>query len=327
MPTALVTGAAGFLGARFTAALLERGYDVRGLDLAPAPAEPFGDGYTHVQGDVTRPEGGLAALDGADLLLHPAAIVAEDGDPDVFWRVNVGGTTAVMEAAELAGTPRVLHLSSVVVYGDGSPAGRTEDAPVRMTGNLYTDTKVSSEHAALRIAARGRLPLTVVRPGDVYGPRSSPWTTRPVELIGKRLMALPKNGRGVLHPVYVDDLVEGSLVAAEHEDAVGDVFNIVGPAPVTTREFFGHYARALGVPLPVLPTSVAVGLAHAVVGAHRAVGRDPGFSAEIVEHVTRSGGFSGRKAAAVLGWRAAVDLDEGMARTLEWLRHEGLIGP
>lgn len=331
MPVAFVTGSAGFLGATFAAALLDRGYEVRGLDLAP-PSRELGDShdqhvgrYLHVTGDVTRPASWRDALDGADLVVHTAAIVAEGGDAEAFWRVNVGGTSAVMEAAEAAGTPRVVHLSSVVVYGDGSPAGRTEVEPVRMTGNLYTDTKVSSEHAALRIAARGRLRLTVVRPGDVYGPRSSPWTVRPVQLIAKRLMALPKSGRGILHPIYVDDLVEGSMVAAEHEAAVGEVFNIVGPQTVTTREFFAHYARALGVPLPALPTPVARGLAHAVVGAHRAAGRDAGFTPAIVEHVTRSGGFSSAKAAEVLGWRAPTTLDAGMTRTLAWLRAEGLV--
>ena len=116
---------------------------------------------------------------------------------------------------------------------------------MRVDGNPYVDTKVASEQVVLQAHAAGEIGCTVIRPGDVYGPGSRPWTLMPLELIRQRRFLLPAMGRGVFSPVYVDDLVDGLLLAAEAE-AGRHVFTLTGGAAVTTREFFGAYARMLG---------------------------------------------------------------------------------
>lgn len=127
MPTAVITGASGFLGRSFSRTLSERGYDVRGIDVRPGPRVTLAD--------VTRPGAWTAALDGADLVVHAAAVVQESGDAATFWRVNVEGTRTVLDAAASAGARRVLHLSSIVVHGRNFPDGVDETGSVRMTGN------------------------------------------------------------------------------------------------------------------------------------------------------------------------------------------------
>ena len=317
MPVAVVTGAAGFLGRAFTGALEQRGYDVRGVDVRP--------GRNVTVGDISRAGRWTSVLDGADLVIHAAAIVAESGDVRAFWRVNVEGTRVVLDCAARAGVGRVLHVSSTVVHGADFPDGVDETGPIRMTGNPYTDTKCAAEHQALMAAASGRVPVTVVRPGDIYGPHSVPWTVRPVELMKSGVFVLIDGGKGILSPVYVDDVVDGALAAAEHPDAVGEVFHLAGGVGVPAREFFRHYADWLGIGLRSLPRAAAGAIAAPMELVSRGLGRKPPVTARAFEYVTHPGTYSIDKARRVLGWTPRVGLEDGMARTRDWLEEVGLI--
>lgn len=316
---AVVTGAAGFVGARTAAVLRERGWEVTGVDLRAA------DGT--VAGDITEPGAWVERLAGADLVVHTAAVVDERAPAHAHWHVNVGGTRTVLEACADAGVGRLVHLSSKVVLGRDVPPDADEYSAVRPTGSPYTDTKLASEHLALQFAAEGRLPVTVVRPGDVYGPGGQQWTVRPVELMRQGRFFLPIDGTGVLAPVFVDDLVDGIVAAGTHPDAVGHVLFITGGPGVTAEEFFGHYARMLS--RPVRSVSIAAPAARVVAGlvgrAARLFGQEVPLSEHSIEYVTQSGAYRIDKAAAVLGWHPAIDLDEGMARTRAWLEQQGLL--
>jgi 2-alkyl-3-oxoalkanoate reductase len=317
--TAVITGAAGFMGRAFRAALAARGYDVRGVDVRPGPGVTVGD--------ISRPGPWTEVLAGADLVIHTAAIVAESGDAAAFWRVNVEGTRTVLTESARADVGRVLHLSSKVVHGRHFRDGVDETGPVRMTGNPYTDTKVAAEHQALLAAAAGEVAVTIVRPGDVYGPHSQPWTVRPVELMRRGLFALFNGGRGILSPTYIDDLVEGGLAAATAEAAVGQVFHITGGEGVEAREFFGYYADMLGVRLRSLPAAAATVLTTPVDLVSRSLGRQPPISPRAVEYISHPGTYSIAKAEHVLGWSPKVALDEGMERTRVWLVDTGMVPP
>lgn len=319
MPRAVVTGAAGFIGSRFVSQLHERGWDVTGVDVRPQPGI--------LVGDITCGGPWTEELAGADLVVHTAAIVDENASRDAHWRVTVHGTRNVLEHAAAAGVDRFLHLSSKVVLGPDFPPGADEHAPVHPTGSPYTDAKIASEHLVLQFAAEGRVPATVVRPGDVYGPGGSQWTVRPVTMLRRRQLVLPESGRGILAPVFVDDLVDGALAAAAHPDAVGHVFFITGPHPVTAAEFFDHYGRMLGrrVPKPAIPRGVARTLGAVTGRLGRLPGIDLSMSEHTIEYVTHPGAYSLEKARRILGWTPSIGLEEGMARTRAWLEAEGYL--
>ena len=148
-----------------------------GLDVDPAAADRVrAAGAAFVEADVTDREALGAALDGADLVVHTAALRPRVGRDGGLRRVNVGGTAHVLDAAREAGADRVVHISSVVVYGYETPPSRTRTAFRRTYGIPYIDTKSASDRLACRRGA------VVIRPGDVYGPGSVPWTLRPLEL-------------------------------------------------------------------------------------------------------------------------------------------------
>lgn len=318
----LITGALGFIGRTVADRLRADGVEVVGVDRAADP------GRGVVEGDTTDPAGWAAQLDGCDAVLHTAAVVSNAVGVDEQWRVNVLGTRRVVAAARDAGVRRVVHLSSIRAFSDvGFPDGVTEDHPVRPDGNPYVDTKIASEQVVLQAHAAGEVEAVVVRPGDVYGPASRPWVLLPLEAIRARQFVLPAMGRGIHSPVYVDDLVEGLVLATTHPAAAGQVFTIAGPRGVRCDEYFGHLYRMLGRRGPLgLPTAVAIAAAAGADRAHRLRGHRTEVNAISMRYFTRTGTYSIEKARRMLGYDPKVDLDEGMARTEEWLRAEGLLG-
>jgi nucleoside-diphosphate-sugar epimerase len=236
------------------------------------------------------------------------------------WRVNVLGTRRALDAAREGGANRFLHLSSVTTFSFDFPDGVTEDHPIRPNGVPYVDTKVASEQVVLQAHAAGELPCTIVRPGDAYGPRSRPWTILPVQEIQRGRMVLPARGRGVLNPVYIDNLVDGMELAAGRDEGIGQVFTISDGVGVPVRDFFAPYAELVGRRVRTAPTGVVLLMARL---AARLPIRDSEVNTGAIAYIARGGTYSIEKARRMLGYEPVVGFDEGMRRTLEWLRAEG----
>jgi nucleoside-diphosphate-sugar epimerase len=315
-----ITGALGLIGRRLATRFREDGSEVAGVDVRSDPEVGV------VAGDLTEPGAWEEAAAGAELFIHTAARLGMENDPDGFWRVNVSGTRNALDAAVRAGARRFVHVSSIVAFGFDVPRDVHERHPVRPNGVPYVDTKVASEQVVLQAHAAREVECTIVRPGDVYGPGSHFWTLTPVREIARRRLVLPAMGHGTMSPVYVDDLVEGILLAATHERALGEVFTLSGGHDVEAREYFDHYARMLGRKrVPVAPTPVVAALAAAIHHAGRLRGSAPEVTPAAVRYLARSGTYSIEKARATLGYRPSIDLEEGMRRCEEWLRAEGAL--
>ncbi len=176
-----ITGASGFIGRALADRYRADGHEVVGMDLIGDPAGGV------VAGDVGTPGAWQDHARECDLVIHTAAVVSfRLQDRAGTWRANVVGTRNALEAAERGGASRFVHFSSITVFGFEFPDGVTERDPVRLTGVPYPDTKIASEQVVLQAHAEGRVPCTVIRPGDVFGPRSRPWAIMPVELIRSR---------------------------------------------------------------------------------------------------------------------------------------------
>ncbi len=315
-----VTGAGGFIGAATVRRLLETGAEVVGIDVAPAVAAAIAEsGAEAVTCDVTDPAGLGRALAGCDLVVHTAAYVHEGGTMEEFVRVNVGGTAAVLDAASAAGVDRVVHVSSVVVYGYHAPGEQDESAHMRSYGIPYIDTKSASDRLARRRGA------VVVRPGDVYGPRSIPWLVRPLELARAGRLAVPDAGDGTMLPVYVDDLVDALLAAALRGEA-GEAYTAWDGAPVSFHDYFTRIAAiASAAPPRRLPRAV-LDLAGAAMERWAAArGHPPAFTSRSATFIDRRGSASNERARSELGWEPQVTLDEGLRRCAEWARAQGLV--
>jgi nucleoside-diphosphate-sugar epimerase len=316
-----ITGASGFIGRGLAERWREQGADVVGVDQVPDPSAGV------LAGDVSRPGPWQRAAEGCDVLVHTAALVGMPTDVSAFWDVNVRGTRLALEAARDAGASRFIHLSSVVTFGFDFPDGVDERWPVKTVGVAYVDTKVASEQVVLQGHAAGEVTATVIRPGDVYGPGSRPWTLLPLELLKRRQFALPARGRGIHSPIFIHDLVDGIIAAADSDAATGQVITLSGGVGVETREFFDHYARMLGrTRVPVVPTAVALAGAWARDRVARARGTPNELTPDGVRYLAlRRGTYGIAKARELLEWTPATGLGEGMERTEAWLRQQALI--
>jgi nucleoside-diphosphate-sugar epimerase len=315
-----VTGARGFIGAALVRRLREIGSEVGGVDLEP------GDDTAIVRGDVTAPGEWQEHAAGCDLVVHTAAVVGMYSSPEGYWQGNVLAPRLALDAAVAGGAQRFVHLSSIVVFGFDFEGEVDERTPVRPMGVHYVDTKIASEQTVLAAHADGEVPCTIVRPGDVYGPRSRPWTIEPVSLLRAGRLVLPAGGRGLLSPVFLDDLVEGVLRAATAPEAAGRIFTLSGGKEVTTAVFVGHLSAMLGLPPPrSVPTPLARAGARVLDAAARLRGTRNEVTPATVDYLARRGTYSIARARAVLGYEPAVDLPEGMRRTEAWLRSAGLL--
>jgi nucleoside-diphosphate-sugar epimerase len=316
-----ITGASGFIGRALYDRYEADGHVVSGADLVADPGRGI------VAADVGQPGPWQEHASGCELFIHTAATVSLrlEGAEEI-WRANVLGTANAISAAERSGAERFVHFSSVTVFGFEFPDGVDERYPVRYTFVPYPDSKIASEQAVLQAHLEGRVSCTIVRPGDVYGPRSRVWAQVPAELIRARRFILPAGGRGVHSPVYIDNLVDGVVLAAASPDAVGQVFTLSDGVGVPYREFFAPYAQLVGRRMITLPAPLAIGMAAVVQRAARLAPGDNDVNPGSARYLLRRGTYSNAKARAVLGWEPQVSVQDGLERTVVWLREQGFGG-
>lgn len=310
---ALVTGATGFIGGRLAERLAsEEGVKVRALVRTPGKAERLASsGVEIVQGDVTDLDSIRRAIGGYQMVFHCAAMM-HDGQAtlDEFRRVNVEGTRSMLEAAADVGVERFVHISSIAVYGISPREGTSETDPYQPCGLFYCDTKIEAEEVAFKYYKERGLPLVVIRPANVYGPRSSFWTVGLLMMIKSGELKLIDGGRGMSNHVYIDNLVDAILLAAQNDAAVGEAFIISDGAKTPWKDFLGLYARMLG--RDSIPS-----MSKATAELH--------LTREIVGFWTQTGFFDITKARTLLGYEPRISLEEGMRLTEKWLREAGCL--
>ena len=242
----LVTGGGGFVGGRLVERLvLECGAEVRVLvrNLAGAMRLARFD-LDFRRGDVLDREALAGAARDCEVVFHCA--YGTSGSQRQRARVNRDGTRRVLEAAADAGCKRVVHLSTLMVYGRTGDGDLDESAPRRRFGNAYADSKLDAERSALEAARRGRVATVVLQPTAVFGPYGGVWTERVLAAMRSGRQILVEEGRGLAHFVSVDDLVSAMLLATASDAAVGRCYLISAAEPVTWSAWFERFARMLG---------------------------------------------------------------------------------
>lgn len=307
-----VTGASGFVGGRLVEALAARGSDVTAVVRDFRKAARLGRlGVPIVRADMRDAAALSAALDGADLVFHCAYGWA--GDAAAERRDNVVGSENVARATARRDGARLVHVSTMAIYGHELPAVVDEDTPAD-PGTPYGETKLEVEHALRALAGDKGLDLRVVRATKVFGPYDFGFTVRVATALHERTLWLIEDGTGTVSPSYVDNLVHGLMLAAGARQ--GGTHVIADGVDITWREFYARLAELIG------------GAPHGSFrrGATRPV---PGGATLPGEReyrdFMRAGSYSIARAERELGYRPVVAFDEALARTAAWLRFAGIV--
>jgi nucleoside-diphosphate-sugar epimerase len=323
--TVLVTGATGFLGSHLTDLLLERGEHVRAL---VRPGEGV-SGLAHPSVEICRGDmGDRAALQtavrGVDRVLHCAARTGPWGPQAAYAAVNVRGLQTLVESALAAGVRRFVHVSSITVHGNDVHGTADETAPLRVEPNPYSRTKVAGERLLERLIRAQGAPVTIVRPGWIYGPRDVASFARFATMIQQGRMVLIGSGRNHVPLIYVRDVAQGILLASEGARAVGRAYLLVNDEPVTQYDYLAAMAAELGVPPPRrrLPYRLALLAGTLAEGVGQLTQRTapPPVMRYGVQLLGGENRFDIRRARHELGFAPQVNLAEGVRRSIAWYR-------
>jgi nucleoside-diphosphate-sugar epimerase len=350
-PSFAVVGANGFIGSRIVEVLhLERGARVRPVvRRASGLALSSRFGLEGRIADALDTRAMEAALSGCDVVIHAVA-----GDP----RTIVRSVEPVYRAAEAAGCRRLVYLSSAMVHGQAPPPNVDEKSPLAQRQAIpYNGAKVRAEETLFRLRRRGKLEAVALRPGIVFGPRSS-WIGDFADALLAGDAYLVGGGEGICNAIYVDNLVHAIELAARVEKADGEAFLIGENERMTWRELYRPIVEALGsdlsavafpelenAPRPSLKEKLdALRLSSPVQsvlealpqGLRRAIGAFWSASGALPDTPARPRPTpemallhgsrnvpSFEKARSVLGYQPVVSRSEGIRRTIGWLAFAG----
>lgn len=322
-----ITGGTGFLGGHLVRHLGREGYSVRILARSEQKAEPSRgliEGFE--VGEITDQAALERLFTGCDSVVHLVSnFRVASGPKESYHRINVEGTATALRAARAVGVSRFVHCSTIGVHGDVHPSPGNESSAFR-PGDLYQETKVLAEEAVRAEVARGGMEIAIVRPCSMYGPGDLRML-KMFRMLAKRRFFVLGPCRENFHAVYIDDLVKGFQRVVEAPGIQGEPFILGGPEYVTLEEYINTAAAAVGAPPPWirLPYGPILALSAVCEAACVPFGIEPPLHPRRVRFFKNNRAFRIDKARERLGYDPEIGLDEGMRRTVEWYRQQGLL--
>lgn len=319
----LVTGANGFVGAALCRKLVDRGDEVRGLVRKTSDLSLLdGINIQKIVGSLEEPIFLEKVTKGIELVYHVASAVSDWGTLEHFRRVNVEGTRNVLEASIRNRVKRFVYVSSVAVHSFIGAQEMNEESPQLPTPFPYCETKREAEGLVLEAHRRERIKVAIVRPGDVYGPGDRTSLLKMAKILESGRMAFVGGGKALGAFTYVENLVDGLILAGTKREAEGEVFVITDGIKLSWRDYFEKLTAALNVSRPRVSVSPTLAYAAAVFFEffyrHLRIRSRPLITRYLITHLRNDFHFSIDKAKQKLGYAPKVGIDEAIRRTAEW---------
>lgn len=323
----LVTGATGFAGRALAIKLNNLGMKVRVLVRTPSKVDfPNKSEYEIVEGNIVDEKIVNKAVQGVEVVYNIAAVFREGGLADkVYHNVHVIGTLNLLKAAKKYSVKRFVHCSTGGVHGHIENPPANEEYRYS-PGDIYQVTKLEGELKALEFYKETGLPVSVVRPAPIFGPGDTR-LLKLFKLAKQPLTILLGDGNVYYHLVYIDDLVDGFILASEKDKAVGESFIIGGAETLNLNQLIDTIAETIGsskrkIHLPAFPIQIAGTLCEKIC---LPFGINPPLYRRRVDFFTKSRSFDITKAKTILGYNPKVSLIEGIRKTVDWYTKKGLL--
>ena len=241
-----VTGGTGFIGSHLVEHLVTKySADVHVLvrnftkasRISRFPVKMF-------QGNILDKTAIANAMKGCEYVFHCAH--GNTGSPVQQKEVNIKGTENVLEESLRQNVKRVVHMSTISVYGETKDGDLNELSPRKYSKEVYGDSKLEAEKIALYYFKKFGLPVSIIQPTIVYGPFAPSWTIGLINRLKKGRIILVEDGKGLCNTVFIEDVIQALILAALKERAIGETFLISAEEPVTWWDFYKVYEKMIG---------------------------------------------------------------------------------
>lgn len=320
----LVTGASGFIGSHIAERLIKEGEEVTAL-VRNASNTVFlkSIGVKLAYGDINKSASLENAVKGMDVVYHSAALTDEWISPAEACRVNIEGTKNILDAARNAGVKRFVFISSLAVLGMKNHYGTGADAAYHKSGDSYIDTKIDAERLVMKYYNVYKMPVTVVRPGFVFGPGDNKLIPRILGRLKKKQFMFIGTGRNKINAVYIENLTDAIMLAAKNEKAIGQIYNITNDSSMTLEEFIYKITDIWKLEKPTrrISKSLAYLMCVVLTGIARLKKQKepPYITKTRIKFLSLNLDFDISKTKNDLGYKPLVSIEEGLRRTRDWL--------
>ncbi|MBI9070056.1 MAG: NAD(P)-dependent oxidoreductase [Melioribacteraceae bacterium] len=322
-----VSGATGYIGSNLAERLIKDGHNVVTISRDKSKVtNGYVNNFKIIHGDIRDAESIKKAFDNIDLVYHFAGVFRTPniGDQD-YWDVHVEGTKNLLNVAFENKVKRFIHCSTIGVHG------HIEEPPAIETyrfnpGDTYQITKAKGEEAVRTFCEKNNFPFVVIRPTSVYG-EGDMRMLKLFKLAKKKLTPILGKGELSLHLVHIKDLVEGFVLAADNEEALGESIFVGGDKAYTLNDLVDIISEILSVPkskihIPVKPFQM---LGTACEKICIPLGINPPIYRRRVDFFTKNRSFDISKSKRILKYQPKVSLKEGLTRTAEWYKANSLL--
>lgn len=325
---AAVTGATGFVGRHLVRRLAELGIHTRILARETSDPKLLGEfrmaGTEIITGDIKQAACVRELVRGSNVIFHLAALYREAKYPDSeYYEVNLEGTRRVLEASRDAGVDRVVYCSTCGVHGSIPNPPANEGEPFRPC-DVYQESKLQAEKLAAECFAAGKPRGVIIRPAMIWGEEDR----RILKLfrgVARRRFPIIGSGNLLTHWLYIEDLVNGLLLAADRPTAAGQTYILAGKSSQTLEDTVRTVAEIAGTkPLPLkIPFWPVFLVSAAVEKVCVALGIEPPLHRRRVEFFTKNRAYSIEKARRELGYEPCYDMKEEARRIFVWYKEHG----
>jgi 2-alkyl-3-oxoalkanoate reductase len=317
----LVTGATGFIGSVLTAELLKGGHTVRALALPGEDTQWLESlGIEIRRGDLLQPGMLKGICDGIDTVFHLAGRVTDWGRKELFYTAIYDATRHILEAS-VGHASRFVYISSIAAIGFARHIkGFRECDEAVKCGLPYGDAKLDTEGLVMRAHNAGRIACTIIRPANVTGP-GSVWVRDIVERMLSMPVPLFDGGRYSASLIYVDNLVDGIILAGTEDIARGKIYQLRDDWDVTWKRYITDLGALIGKkPGPAIPYRTARAFAWVCDMVFTPLGIRPPITRMSVDIMGRDMDVDNALAKEELGWKTSVSYPEAMLKIGPWVK-------
>lgn len=318
---ALVTGATGFIGSVLTKELVKQGIEVRALVLPGENTDALNRlGVEICRGDLSE-RGTLKGIcDGVDIVFHLAGRVTDWGTREQFYTAIYDATLHIMEEAS-GKASRFVYISSIAAIGFGRHMkGIKETDQAFKSGIPYNDAKLDAEKLVMSAHKSGRIACTIIRPANVTGPGSA-WVRDIVEKMMAMPMPLVDGGRYSSSFIYVDNLVEGIILAGTKDISTGKIYQLRDDWDVSWKQYITDLGAFIGKkPVGSIPYWPARAMGSLFDLVCTPLGIRPPISRMSIEITGRDLDVDNSLAKRELGWETTISYPEAMERIGSWVK-------